>query len=339
MDENVFQLTKRGKELKVPCRRIEGKLVLVLGKWLRMASIHDEEWLEGQLVIEPEAFVADLKRRGLKADLFTFTQKLPDATPKHPYHIAWDNVAAIRLASFADWWENQLPQESRKNVRRAGRRGVVVRPVELDDQLVRGITAIYNETPYRQGKRFPHYGKSYDTVKREVSTLMDHSEFIGAYFQDELIGFVKLVFMGKIASILHINSMSAHYDKRPTNALLAKAVELCAGRGITHVLYGRYTYGNKTDSPLAEFKRRNGFQEIPIARYYIPLTLWGRIALGLRLYRGLLGLLPGRVVVFLVGMRARYLQHALPAANAKTAPAATAELEEKRTEAMAGSAD
>jgi hypothetical protein len=337
MDENTFQVTVRGKETTVPCRRIGGMVVVVLGKWLRIASIHDEEWTAGQLVTEPKAFVAGLKQRGLKADLFTFMQKLPEGAPQFPYHIAWDNVAAIQLASFEDWWENQLPQESRKNVRRAGRRGVVVRQVGLDDDLIKGITEIYNETPFRQGKRFPHYGKSFDTVKKEVSTLLDHSEFIGAYHQDELIGFIKLVFMGKIGSILHIVSKNEHYDKRPSNALIAKAVEICAARGITHLLYGRYTYGNKTDSPLAEFKRRNGFQEIAVARYYIPLTLRGRIAIRFRLYRGLLGMLPGRLVVFLVSVRARFFQHAPPSAKLPPKPPA-ADPDEKRTEEVAGNA-
>ena len=73
------------------------------------------------------------------------------------------------------------------SMRRAAKRGTTVRTGELDDELIRGITEIYNETPFRQGKKFPHYGKDFATLKKEISTLLDPSEFIGAYFENELI--------------------------------------------------------------------------------------------------------------------------------------------------------
>jgi len=183
---------------------------------------------------------------------------------------------------------------------------VAVRAVDIDDDLIRGIREIYNETPVRQGKRFPHFGKDFTTVKREVSTLLDRSGFIGAYYGSELIGFIKLVYMGKIASILHIVSKNAHYDKRPTNALIAKAVEICSQKEISYLLYGHYTYGRKTRSPLIEFKKRNGFEEVRVPRYYLALSFWGRVVVGLRLYRGWLGLLPSGVVNFMVDVRSRF---------------------------------
>jgi hypothetical protein len=118
-----------------------------------------------------------------------------------------------------------------------------------------------------------------------------------------LIGFIKLVHMGKIASILHIVSKGHHQDRRPTNALLAKAVEVCSERKQSHLLYGKYTYGKKTDSSLTEFKRRNGFEKIPIPRYYIPLTNKGRLIIKLKLHLGLLGILPPRLISFLLKLR------------------------------------
>ena len=177
--------------------------------------------------------------------------------------------------------------------------------------MIEGIVQIYNETPLRQGKRFPHFGKDFATIKKEVSTFMDRSEFIGAYLGDELIGFIKLVYLGSIASILHIVSKNQHYDKRPTNALIAKAVELCAENDISYLLYGHFTYGNKTGSPLAEFKRRNGFKEFQVPRYDVPLSLWGKAAVRMRLYRGVIGILPSPLLVLLVKTRARFLRSRL----------------------------
>jgi hypothetical protein len=269
-----------------------------------MAVVHDENWVAGEVVKDPEAALAQIKEQGLKADYFTFPQRLPDVEPKYKYRMEWDNVAAIPLSAYAEWWEKRIPQESRKNVRRSVKRGVVVRTVPLDDQLIQGITEIYNETPIRQGKPFPKYGQDFQTVKKDVSQILDRSEFICAYYKDELIGFVKLVYLGKVASILSINSKNSHFDKRPTNALMAKTVEVSCEKGMSHLLYGRYDYGNKTSSPLTEFKRRNGFEKIPLPRYYVPLTVKGNVFLKLNLHRGLLNLLPGGLLDFLVKVRA-----------------------------------
>jgi len=270
----------------VPSAQVDGHTVIATGKWVKTARVHDEEWTSGQIVKAPSDFIGRMKEQGLRADVFTFAQKVPDGEPKYPGYYEMDNVAVVPLTTYEDWWEKRIPQESRKNVRRAARRGVTVKAVELDDELIRGITEIYNETPIRQGVPFGHFGKSFDTVKKEASTLMDRSEFIGAYFQNELIGFIKLVYMGELSSILHIVSFNRHYDKRPTNALLAKAVEISCQRGKSFLIYGKYIYGNKSVSSLTEFKHRNGFEKMIFPQYYIPLTIKGRLFLKLGFHRG-----------------------------------------------------
>jgi len=304
MEPKLFEIRIKGKNQMVPSAEIDGSTTIVVGKWLKIATVHDEEWLEGPLVKDPQQHIAQMRRCGLKPDIFSFSQQIPNTQPNYSYYHELDNVAALPITTYEDWWENRLPQESRKNVRRAGRRGVTSRLVQLDDELVKGIADIYNETPIRQGVPFGHYGKDFQTVKKEVSTLMDHCEFLGAYLGTELIGFIKLAYMGPIASILHIVSKEAHYDKRPTNVLLAKAVERCSQLGKSFLIYGKYIYGNKTVSTLTEFKHRNGFEQMLFPRYYIPLTLKGRISVWLGLHKGLLGILPPKLIPVLLGVRA-----------------------------------
>jgi hypothetical protein len=287
---------------------INGLRIVTEGKWLKTASVHDEVWTEGQVVTDPPNLIAKLKTRSTRADIFTFVQKIPDTQPRFPYFFEWDNVAAIPLSTFKDWWENHATQVTRKNVRRSAKRGIVVRRVALSDSLIQGITGIYNETPIRQGKKFPHYGKDFVRIKAEASTLTDRSEFIGAYFGEELVGFIKLVYMGPISSILHIVSKNAHYDKRPTNALITKAVELSLEHGAAYLVYGNYYYGNKTESPLTEFKRRNGFVKMDFPRYYVPLTRKGKLAIKLRLHKGALGLLPSSFISILWKIRSAFYQ-------------------------------
>jgi len=286
----------KGKMVKVPCVQVENKNVIVRGKWVRVAAIHDEELLEEEPGDDSKKVLTILRRAKLNADVFTFAQRIPETDPKYDYRIEWDNVAVIRVLSYKDWWENRLPQESRRNVRLARKRGVTVEVRTFDDDFVKGIQRIYNETPMRQGRRFWHYGKAFEIVKRENATFLERCDFIGAFLGSELIGFIKLVYIGNIASIMQILSKNAHYDKKATNALLAKAVELCEQKGKSYLVYCKYLYGNDEKSPLTDFKRRNGFERMSFPRYYIPLTLKGRLFVWLRLYRGLRGLLPSPIL-------------------------------------------
>jgi hypothetical protein len=307
VSDGFTEVRIRGKDIKVPATRIGDTTVVVLGRWLRFASVKDEMFLGGDLVGDPESFLRELKARGLRAHVFTFSQKPPEVEARYDYCVEWDNLAVIPTTDYNTWWE-RLPQETRKNIRRAEKRGVTVRTVDVDDEFVRGVTEIYNESRIRQGKPFYHYGKDFETIKRELTTFDGTSEFLGAYKDDELIGFVKLIHMGKISSIMHIVSKNAHFDKRPTNALLAESVALCSRKGCTYLVYGNYTYGRKSNSSLAEFKRRNGFEKLMIPTYYIPLTLTGRVIVALRLYRGVIGILPPWLTSTLLVAREKVLQ-------------------------------
>ena len=303
MPLNFVEIRVKGKNTLVPAMEIDGRTVMVTGRWIHTAAIRDEESVEGEHVKNPVTFISTLKRGGLRADVLTFFQRPPEVTPKFKYHYELDNYAAVPVTTFQDWWENRLPQEARKNTRRSVKYGVTVKVVPFDDNLARGIHKLCNETTMRQGRPFWHHGKDFETIKREHATYLERSEFIGAYFQDELIGFIKMVYVDRIATIFHILALNAHYDKRPLNALITKAMEVFAQKGVGYFVYGKYAYGNKKDSSLVEFKRRNGFEQIEFPRYYIPLTWKGRIYVGLRLYRGVSGLLPGSVLTRLLSFR------------------------------------
>lgn len=304
-----------GKNTLVPAAEIFGRTVISRGGRVKIASELDADVTPGECVVDAEKFAAELKNSGLKADVFTFFQRPPDVKPKFGCHLEWDNYAVVDCENFDAWWE-KLPQEARKNTRRSAKRGVTVRSVAFDDALAQGIHKLCNESPTRQGKPFWHYGKDFETVKREHATFLDRSEFVGAYFEDELIGFIKMVYVDRVAYILHIIAFNSHYDKRPLNALITESVKICSQKGVKYFVYGQYIYGNKKDSTLVEFKRRNGFEQLDFPRYYIPLTLLGKIYVSLRLYRGAVGLIPGPVLNVLLKVREKI--YALKNPPAKT---------------------
>jgi hypothetical protein len=294
-----------GKIFHVPSAEICGRTVVVIGKSIRTAEVKDEAVVEGVVIEDPNSFITKLKESGLQADIFTFAQRPPDITPRYDYHWEWDNWAAISTTCFKDWWEN-LPQVSRKNVRRSARRGVVVKVIPFDEDLVKGVHRIYNSIRVRDGRLFWHYGEEVDRVRQGLATYLDRSNFIGAYLGEDLIGFVKMVCVDHVAMLFHIISMDEHYDKRPQNALIAKAAEVCEQNGISHLIYGKFIYGNKRRSSLVEFKRRNGFQQVNFPRYYIPLTPLGDLCVRLRLYRGFSGLVPEPILRVILSCRAWY---------------------------------
>ncbi|MBZ5614923.1 MAG: hypothetical protein LAO23_13010 [Acidobacteriia bacterium] len=305
------EISVAGTTLKVPSTQVNGKTVIVTGRWLKVAAVKDEDWQEGEVVLSPALFLANAEQHeGLGADIFTFSQKPTDATPRFPFLYEWDSVAAIRIVSFSDWWANRVSTDLRRDVRKAAKLGVVVRQVQFNDDFVRGIMGIYDETPIRQGTPFWHYKKGFDAVRLANATYLERSDFLGAFWGDELIGFVKIVYVDHLARLMQIISKEAHRDKRPTNALIAKAVELCEAKGCSHLTYGKYRYPQGADQ-LTAFKHRNGFEEILVPRYYVPLTTIGRVALHLRLHRGAKALLPAAVLKTLKRVRASIYRHSV----------------------------
>jgi hypothetical protein len=339
MAGNVSEIYIRGKWIAVPAVVVGDKTIVVRGRWLKMAFIRSEEWLETELT-DPEYCIRLLKEQKPplgRADIFTFTQKPSVTTPNHQYPREWDSIAVITLASFKEWWE-KLPQATRKNVRRAEKRGVVVTVREFNDELIRELAELNNDSPMRQGGRNFQYGKSLEQLKKDYSSFLDRSDLICAYVGSELIGFLKIVYRGEVASIINLIPKASHDDKRPANALMAKAIELCAARGVTCVTYGMFNYGNKRENSLREFKIRNGFSEVLVPRFYVPLTRWGAICMKLKLYRGLLGILPHNVITLGVEVRAKLyrIKHATGRVHSLAEPSKGGRPEES-SESSAGS--
>ena len=261
-----------------------GRQIKVTGRLLRIARLDADKFhfLEG----DPELLLNGLRSSDSRIDLFTFMQRLPDTAPKFTYPMEWDNFAAIPVSTFDNWWTKQIGFKARNKAKQAEKKGVLIREIPFSDELVQGIWEIYNECPIRRGRRFQHYGKPLQTVHREEATYLDSSVFIGAFLEDRLIGFIKMVMdeTRTQAGLMNIVSLIRERDKAPTNALVAHAVRACASRGIAYLTYSNFAYGKKLQDSLSDFKERNAFQRIDVPRYYVPLTPLGNAAFRLGLH-------------------------------------------------------
>ena len=265
------------------------------GRLIKLCALVNA-WYES--VENPETLISSIKKLEEKQHIFTFFQRPPHIEPKFNYYKEPYSVAVIKLKSYDDWWNNSIGKYARQAVKRSQKYGVEVRAKIFDDEFIKGISRIYNETPLRAGKKFPHYNDSLEKVKKENGTFIDRSLFLGAYYETELVGFAKIVFEEEFADILQLLSKISHRYKCVTNALLAKIVEVCSEREVGYI-----AYGNFDSSGLGDFKRHNGFTRMDLPRYYIPLNLVGKVALRLKLHRSFSDAIPDEVKPFLRGFR------------------------------------
>jgi hypothetical protein len=291
--------------------KVENLNVKVGGRFLKTACLNDEYYVP---IADPAAFILKLKAAGVKADLFTFVQELHDRTPKHGFALHWDELAVLTLTTYEHWWKKQIKDKTRNMVRRAQKMDVELRVAPFDDDLIRSIKSIYDETPFRQGKRNWHYQKDLATLRREHATFLDRSEFIGAYCRGELIGFAKVTHAPQYSILMNIVAKVAARDKAPTNALIAKTIELVAARNIALLNYG--VWGRRG---LNDFKTSSAFECCRVPRYYVPLTPKGRLALALKLHRDVKEHLPESWIAQLSEWRMQWNKRKYSTAPAKPA--------------------
>lgn len=281
------KINVKGSYVQVDSVRLDNKAIVVWGSVLKTAWILEELYSD---VNDPELLIKGIKEAGLKTDLFTFFERFPEDKPRFDYFTEWEAYSILPVTTYDNWYKNQIKKTTRHSVRAAAKKGVVTRITEFNDDLVRGIKEIYDETPIRQGKPFWHYKKAFDVLKADLSRDLERSEFIGAYYNDKLIGFIKMLYADKIADPVLCISMMEHYDKRPNNALLAEAVKIAEKKSLPYVHYGIWRRGSH-----AHFLASNGFEKVLCPRYFIPLTVKGRMALKLRLHKELNDVFPGYV--------------------------------------------
>jgi hypothetical protein len=277
-----------GKPARIECVQIAGQVFSLSKGPLRIMKLEDE-WHED--VNDPHAVIEFLRENpDVRPDILSFWQRLPDVEPKYSFHHEFEHLAVIPVQSHDHWFGNLIKPRVRTSIRKAKKEGLVVKETVYDDAFVQGMTAIFNESPVRQGRPFWHYGKDFGVVKQQFSRFVHRETMIGAYYEGEMIGFVMLSNAGRFGVTGQIISSIKHRDKSTNFALIAAAVEACEKQGLKHLVY--LFWG---DNSLSEFKRRCGFERTAAPRFYVPLTLKGTLALKTGAHRGWKAALPDPV--------------------------------------------
>ncbi len=291
---------RHGRPASLKCVELEGQTFGIRGRTPSIISLEDE-WYED--VRTPETVINRLRQSSsAPADIFTFWQRLPDSEPQYDYPFERESIAALRVTTFDNWFNKQVKGTTRNMIRKSQKAGVQTRECTFDDEFVRGMTEIFNEAPVRQGRPFYHYGKDFETVKRQFSRYLFRETLIGAYREGKLVGFVMLGNAGKYAVLGQFISLMCERDRAINNALIAETVKSCEKLGLPYLVYGSWEA-----TSLTGFKSYSGFTEVRLPRYFVPLTCKGRLTLKLGLHRGWGRVVPDSVKEPLKGFRSRVL--------------------------------
>lgn len=240
-----------------------------------------------QSIVPTEGLIQELRRR--QVDIFSFLERKWCCQIGHPSETwtkSMDNIALLHVIEYQEWLK-VVGKKTRNMIRKAEKSGIRTTIAEPNNTLGKGMWKIYNETPVRQERAFPHFGISLDTVMKGLASTKN-ATYIGAYMQDELVGFIQLIHGDSITIISQILSMQKHWGKALNNALVAKAVEVCSHKHEQWIMYGRI--GNHPT--LDNFKESHAFTKLQLTRYYVPLTRKGKLGIRLGLNRELKDSLP-----------------------------------------------
>lgn len=233
--------------------------------------------------IEPNGeLLRGLRDKGV--DLFsfigrTFVQDEPEKN--YPFLREIENIALLNITSYNDWWTRTIKKKERQSVKKAEKTGVVIRKTEICEDFIKGVQRIYNETPFREGRRYSGYGLSLEHLRKKFQSVGD-SDILGAYFNEELIGLLWITYGDRAAMFRSFVSFIKHRNKCPNNALIAGAVRCCSERAIHFLVYGdKFGFLPSLD----RFRLHQGFRKFPLPRYFVPLSKKGQVAITLGVHR------------------------------------------------------
>ena len=228
---------------------------------LRIARLDAELY---HFLSDPEPMIERLRSSKERIDIFTFLQGLPETKPKFKLLAGVGQPGGctdLNFRELVDKANRRQDKEYGEAGRKEGRRQFV-RSRSMRGSCVESGESTTNAR-YDKGGDFRTTEKTLRRCTRTKLPILTSSTFIGAFYGEELIGFIKMVAdeAGVQAGLMNILSKLQHRDKAPTNALIAQAVKSCApSEESAYLVYANFAYGNKQHDSLREFKERNGFR-------------------------------------------------------------------------------
>ncbi|MGI9087597.1 MAG: hypothetical protein ACR2HH_07660 [Chthoniobacterales bacterium] len=131
---------------------IASKEVAISGRVFRTAKLR-HEWCD--FYSDPAQAIEEMRQAQLGADVFTFVHDIGEASQPYSYRSLPVGLAILPVTTYEKWWDD-IGYKTRNKLRKGLKSGVELRVAQLDAEFARGVEAIYNETPVKQGRKFYH---------------------------------------------------------------------------------------------------------------------------------------------------------------------------------------
>jgi GNAT superfamily N-acetyltransferase len=242
--------------------------------------------------VDPEPYVKSLMG---KMDVFTFWNRVPNkAVLTVDGKVEMDNIAALPITSLDHWWNVQVSRKVRNVIRKAVKNKVVVQHGSFCEEYYEELYSLYHGITFRQNKPFTHRHESLEQIKFGLGKLLNHRfEILNAYHNEKLIGTLGLLYSEETSLIGNFTVADEYQKLGVPSLLIEKAVESTVNAKKKLLIYTHWkTDKEASNDSLRDFKRHCGFQEMKVARYYVPLTFKGKVVIFLGLHKGKWGLMP-----------------------------------------------
>src|SRR5947209_4444097 len=103
-----------GKPVAVRCLAVDGKTYAIRSGPVTVLAL-EYEWYDD--VADPRPVIRLGERGAPPADLFTFSQRVPDVEPRFPFHLEWEDLGVLPITSYDDWWKCKIKSRTRNHIR------------------------------------------------------------------------------------------------------------------------------------------------------------------------------------------------------------------------------
>lgn len=208
---------------------------------------------------------------------------------KASVQVIYSYVMPIKNATFEEIQKARFRRRTREEIKKAKKEGVGVIKIDSVDGIRTWINGIYrcNVSILKRQGRWGAYPDSYkDVVLAELISakrlLKEHFNIYGATFRGRLIAYVMVREYKWLMDPTKAASDARFWSKHPNDVLMAHLVKEACERGFYWLEYGfdRVKRDGKIPSlypGIQGWRRKFGFEEIPIPIYYLGLTRAGSV--------------------------------------------------------------
>lgn len=170
--------------------------------------------------------------------------------------IQFKNTVVLNLEATEDALLATMKQKTRYNIRLAGRRGIEIRPGDLNDFDL--LYDLYAQTSVRDGFVIRHAEYYRDVWSSLVSA--DMAQIFIAGFEGRPIAALVAVLFGKVAYFLYGMSSGEHRDKMPNHLLQWEAIRGAKKAGYhTYDFWGAPDVVDESDPLWGVYRFKSGF--------------------------------------------------------------------------------